>query len=427
MIALWCLLVFLGLIFVGMPIFFAMAISGLFGFFVIDGPDMLLTNLALETYSSLDSFILVSVPLYVFAGCLLEVTGLSRRLFDFAEMVFAKSKGGLGVATVFACAIFAAVSGSSVATAATIGLIALPIMADRGYRSEETGALVAAGGTLGILVPPSIPLIIFGLMTEQSIGALFVAGAVPGLLLAFAMAAYTSITSSVQKSDRIYTMKEKMSIFRKSVGILLLPVFVFFGIYTGIATPTEIAALAVAYIVMLGAFTSTLNPQNMVQATMTAMRSSVMIFVLVAFGGIVTKLFTLSGVPQTMVSMISLSGFPPFVIFTLIIVLYLILGMFLEALSMMVITVPMLFPVALALGIPPLAFAIIVVLAVETAQITPPVGINLLSVAKIGNISFPDMAKSVLPYVALLIIFMYLIYFVPQIATWLPSTMKYGD
>lgn len=426
MIAVAVLLLFLLSIAVGMPVFIAMGASALVGNFAANGTEMLLTNMALDAYTSMDSFVLISIPMYVFAGCLLEATGLSRKLFDFAGMVCSGLRGGLGVATVIACSIFAAISGSSVATAATIGLVAMPIMANHGYSRASSGALIAAGGTLGILIPPSIPLIIFGLMTDQSIGALFVAGVVPGLALAALMAIYTLVTSKVPASDVAYTWRDRLQIARGASLVLGLPVLVFVGIYTGLATATEVAALAVFYILAVGVATRTLTLKKLVPATMATLRSTVMIFVLVAFGSIMTAVFTTSGVPQAMVAAMQASALSPLLVFTLMVLLYLVLGMFLEALSMMVVTVPLLYPLAVALGIPPLAFGILVVLAVEAAQITPPVGINLFTVAKIGEVPFGQMSRAIVPYVGLLIVMMYLVYFFPQIATWLPSTMNYG-
>lgn len=426
MIAIAVLLLFLVFIAAGMPVFIAMGISALVGNFTLNGSEMLLTNTALEAYSSINSFVLISVPMYVFAGALLEATGLSRKLFDFAGMICSGMRGGLGVATVIACSIFAAISGSSVATAATIGLVALPVMANHGYSKSSSGALVAAGGTLGILIPPSIPLIIFGLMTDQSIGALFVAGVVPGVVLALLMALYTALTSNVAKSDITYTWPQRVRIVREAFFVLSLPVLVFIGIYTGLATASEVAALAVFYILAVGLATRTLDLRKLSQASLGTLRSTAMIFVLIAFGAMMTSLFTTAGVPQAMVSTIGKSGLPPLLIFTLMVVLYIILGMFLEALSMMVVTVPILYPVATALGMPPLAFGIFVVLAVETAQITPPVGINLFTIAKIGDVPFGEMSRAIVPYVALLLLMMYVVYFAPGIATWLPSTMNYG-
>jgi C4-dicarboxylate transporter DctM subunit len=263
-------------------------------------------------------------------------------------------------------------------------------------------------------------------MTDQSIGAVFVAGVVPGLALAALMAIYTMTTSKVPPSTTTYTWAQRWRIVREAAMVLGLPVLVFVGIYTGIATATEVAAIAVFYILVLGMATRTLSFAKLVPATMATLRSTVMIFVLVAFGAIMTALFTTSGVPQALVSAIHSSSLAPLVVFTLMVLLYLVLGMFLEALSMMVVTVPLLYPVATTLGIPPLAFGVFVVLAVEAAQITPPVGINLFTVAKIGEVPFGQMARAIVPYVGLLLAMMYLVYFFPQIATWLPSTMNYG-
>jgi len=426
-IALAVLLLFLAFSAAGMPVFLSMGVASLSGTAAIEGFDMLLTNLALEAYSSIDAFVLVAVPMYVLAGCLLEATGLSRRLFAFAGLVCSSLRGGLGVATVLACAIFAAISGSSVATAATIGFVALPAMAEHGYRREDSGSLVAAGGTLGILIPPSIPLIIYGLMTDQSIGALFVAGILPGVTLAVVIALYVATTSAVKRAAARHDWSERTRITREALLILVLPLLVFVGIYSGVATATEVAALAVVYTLLVGLGTRTLTLAKIRDATLSALKSSVMIFALVAFGAAMTKLFTVSGVPQALVAGIQGTGLPPLAVFTLIVLTYLILGMFLEALSMMVVTVPILYPVAVALGVPPIAFGIIVVLAVEAAQITPPVGINLFTISKIGNVPFGPMSRAIVPYVGLLVMMMYATYFAPQIATWLPSTMDYGN
>lgn len=426
MIAGGILLLFLVLMVAGMPVFLSMGIAALAGTLALSGPDMLLTNFALGAYSQLDAFTLLAIPLYLLAGTLLEATGLSRKLFDFADMLCSGVRGGLGVATVIACSIFAAISGSSVATAATIGLVALPIMSAHGYEKHVSGALVAAGGTLGILIPPSIPLIIFGVMTNESIGALFMAGVVPGILLALVMAVYTSVTCKIARTPVRRTMAQKFALAREALSVLVLPVLVFAGIYTGIATVTEIAAMAVLYVLVLGVATRTLTRQGLASATLSALNANVMIFVLVAFGGIMGEMLNNSGVPQTLLAAIKDLGLPPLGVFSLIVIVYLILGMFLEALSMMIITIPVLYPIATAIGIPPLAFGIVVVLAIEAGQITPPVGINLFTIAKIGDVPFVPLLRAIIPYVVMLVVAMYVMYFVPQLATWLPSTMNYG-
>jgi len=420
------LAVFLGLIIIGMPVFMAMGIGALLGNLMLSGTDRLFENLATGAYNALNSFVLLAVPLYILAGTLLEATGLSNRLFTFAATWVSGLRGGLGVATVIACSIFAAISGSSVATAATIGLVALPALTSHGYPTHRSGALIAAGGTLGILIPPSIGLLLYGLLTDQSVGALFVAGVLPGLLLAFLMAAYTSVATPRESAGDPVTWADRLRAVREAGPILALPVIIFAGIYTGIATPTEVAAVAVLYIALVGLAHGRLGWAEVLKAGKSAVSGSVMIFMLVAFGSLLTQFFTLTGVPQALTQAIAGSGLGHFAIITMMVVFYLILGMFLEALSMMLVTVPILFPVAQSLGIHPLAFGIFVVLAVEVAQITPPVGINLFTVAGIGRIPFDRLSRSVVPYVLIMVVMMYLVLYAQGLSTWLPATMSYG-
>ena len=420
------LLTFIGLIAFGMPVFIAMGIGATLGSFMIGGSDKLFENIALGTYDSLHSFVLIAVPLYILAGTLLEATGLSNRLFTFASSWVGSLRGGLGVGTVLACTIFAAISGSSVATAATIGLVALPALTGRGYAPERAGALIAAGGTLGILIPPSIGLLLYGALTDQSVGALFVAGVVPGIVLAILMALYTSATTPREFSSSPVPWTERIRTLRAAGPVLALPVIIFVGIYTGLATPTEIAAVAVFYILIVGFLYRRLGVSELAYAGSRALSGSVMIFMLVAFGSLLTQFFTESRVPQELTTVIATSGLNHFMIVTLVILFYLVLGMFLEALSMMLVTVPIFFPLSQQLGIDPLAFGIFVVLAVEVAQITPPVGINLFTVAGIGKIRFDSLSRSIIPYVIILVLMMYIVVYAQGLATWLPATMNYG-
>lgn len=406
------------------PVFVAMGMSALLGGYLLGDPGIL-QNAALGAYSALNSFVLLAVPLYVLAGTLMQQTGLSHRLFTFAAALVSGIRGGLGVSTVIACAIFAAISGSSVATAATIGLVALPVLTAKDYTRSRAGALIAGGGTLGILIPPSIGLLLYGALTEQSIGALFVAGLIPGMVLAMAMAVYTVVVNPGATDVGQFTAKDRLKAALDAGPILLLPILIFVGIYTGAATATEVAALAVVYTVFLGLISRTLKWPQFVEAGLSAMRASVMILMLVAFGALMTHFLTVTRIPQGLTELIADSGLGFFGTITLMVLFYVILGMFLEALSMMLITIPILYPVALAIGIDPLAFGVFVVLAIEVAQITPPVGINLFTVAKIGEIPFERLAKSVLPYVLIMLAMMYTVAYWQELATWLPQTMEY--
>ncbi len=418
------ILLFLVMVVMGFPIFIAMAVAGLAGGLLLGEANGLLQNAALGLYQSFSTFELVAVPLYILVGTLMERSQLSAKLFDFARVWFSHLRGGLGVATIVACGLFAAISGSSVATAATIGIVALPLLTERGYQPAFSGAMIAAGGTLGILIPPSIAMIVFGVITEQSIGALFIAGVLPGVLLATAFAVYVSIRSKKEMAVERPSLRERLAATRAAAGALILPLFILGAIYSGLATPTEVAALAVAYVVVLGLGTRQLSLRGLGEASLLAARTSVMIFLLVGCGRILTEFFTLSQVPQMAVSLISGPGLPDFLIVTLIILVMLVLGMFLESLSMILVTVPILFPVMQALGFDPLAFGIFMVLAVEAALITPPVGINLFMLCSIGKISIVGISRQALVYLGLMVVLMYLVLFVPEIATWLPATMK---
>ena len=423
MLSLAILMLFLALVAAGVPVFAAMGLSAFAGTLALGYSDSPILDMALTVSQTFGNFVLVAVPLYILVGTLMEESGLSEKLFAFARSWLGMLKGGLGVATVAACAIFAAISGSSVATAATIGLVSFPALTRRGYAPEFSGALIAAGGTLGILIPPSIPMILYGVLTEQSISALFMAGAVPGVVLAVIMAVYSMLFSRVDREAAAIPWAEKLRTSREAVWALLLPVAILVSIYTGLATPTEVAAIAVVYVLAVGVATSALGWSGIRRATMRAGRTTVMIFLLVGFGRALTEFFTLTGLPQAAVGIVTQLGLSPLAVVSLMVLLYLILGMVLEALSMMLVTVPILYPIAMAVGLDPLAFGVFVVLAIEAAQITPPVGINLYTIAAIGKVHLGRLSLQVIPYVLMLVLMMYVVAFLPALATWLPGSM----
>jgi C4-dicarboxylate transporter DctM subunit len=424
MLALGILLFFFALVLAGMPIFAAMGIAALSGIMLMGETDTPLLNIGLTVYQTLGNFLLIAVPLYIYAGTLMEVAGLNEKLFKFARVWVGRVSGGLGVATVVACAIFAAICGSSVATAVTIGLVAYPALVKGGYTPQFSGALIAAGGTLGILIPPSIAMIIFGVLTEQSIAQLFVAGALPGVVLAALMSIYTMLFSKVAADPEPVSWRERMAVTREAVWVLLLPVGVLVSIYSGLATPTEVAALAVVYVIAVGLGTRTLSRAHFIDATLKATRTSVRIFMMVAFGQALTEFFTLTGLPQLVVDLVTGAGFGFVVVVTLMVLIYILLGTFLEATSMLLVSVPIMFPLAKSIGMDPLAFGVFVVLAVEVAQIHPPFGINLYALSGIGKVHIGRMSISVIPYVLMMIVMMFAVAFFPAIATWLPGTMK---
>ncbi|TDR90363.1 TRAP transporter large permease [Enterovirga rhinocerotis] len=425
-IALGVIGLFLLALAIGVPVYSAMGLCAALGIYLVEGGVGLPNKMAVTIYGSLDSFVLLAIPLYILAGTLLQETGQSTKLFNFAASLVSRLRGGLGVATILACALFSAVCGSSIATAATIGLVAVPALAANGYPSARAGGLIAAGGTLGILIPPSIALLIYGVLTDQSIGALFVAGVVPGIMLVAIMALYTIASNPKDPHQRHYTVGEVGRAALDALPVLLLPVLIFVGLYTGIATATEVAAIAVVYIVTVGLAMRTLDLRKIWRAGLSAAHSSVMIFMLIAFGALMSYFFTITGVPHRLTAAIAESGLGFFGVVSLMVIFYVVLGTFLEELSMMLITIPILYPVAMQAGIDPLAFGIFVVLAIQVAQISPPVGLVLFAIAKIGSIPFDKLSRAIVPYCVLMILMMYAVCYWQGIATWLPRTMDYS-
>ncbi len=416
--------VFAVLVIIGMPVFLCMAAAGTVGLVLLRGADAL-ADVPYFVYLAEGNYLLVAVPLFVLTGTLMHEIGASKHLFDFARDLVGRVPHALGFAVLGSCAIFAAISGSSVATAATIGLVALPALKDAGYAPGDRGAVVAAGGTLGVLIPPSIVMILIGVLTDQSIGRLFIAGILPGIALTLAFAAALAIFVRPAIVGDPVAMKEKLASTRRAFFTLLLPLVIIASIYTGVATATEAAGLAVVFVVLLGLLVyRNLSPRLVLRAVTSALATSTMILMLIAFGDLMTQALTLARVPQTLSTAITEADLAPFVVFTIIIAAYVVLGMVLEATSMVIVTVPILFPVALAIGMDPIAFAVIVVLAMEMGQITPPVGINLFVVSGVGGIRFQDMVRRIPPYFLALLVMCYIVYFFPGLATWLPTTWQ---
>lgn len=423
MSALLVLVGFLIMVVLGFPVFAAMGLSAIAGMFIIGEGAGLALSAGFTVSQSMSSFVLVAIPLYILVGSLMEQAGFSERLFSFARTWVGRLPGGLGVATVGACALFAAISGSSVATVATIGVVAFPALKANGYSAGFSGALIASGGTLGILIPPSIVMILYGMISEQSIGKLFMAGIIPGLLLSVCMAIYTMLTSRGTATGRQYTWREKADSTLKTLPVLMLPALVLGFIYSGFATPTEAAALAVAYVLILGLITRRLKLSNLIAASRSAMLTTAMIFMLVAFGRMMTEFFALSGLPEQTVSLVTHFGLNKFSVVVMMVLVLLSLGTILEAMSMMLIAVPILFPITQQVGIDPIAFGVFVVLAIEAAQITPPIGINLFTIASVGKVDIRSISLHILPYLGMIVALMFLVLYWEGLATWLPSTM----
>ncbi|MBG6145579.1 C4-dicarboxylate transporter DctM subunit [Labrenzia sp. EL_142] len=374
--------------------------------------------------STLDGFILLAVPLFLLMSNILLKGGVGKDLFAAVHAWVGHWPGGLAVATILSCAIFAAISGSSVATAATIGTVAIPEMISRGYERRFVYGLLAAGGTLGILIPPSIPMIVYGFVTEQSVIALFLAGIGPGILLVVLFIAFAMIHArwfGGYRSEPAASVDERLRSSLRALPSVVLAVFVIGVIYSGIATPTEAAAIGFAVaLVITGVVLRSLSWQGLKEAAYDSMVTTVAILLIVAGAKVFGKAITLYRLPQEISMFIGQNIDTPLAFILVVSVVLLIMGLVFEALSMVLIMTPVLLPAAMALGFDPIWFGVYMVVMVECALITPPVGLNLYVIQSVAKSSLSDVSRGVLPFLALMLLSVAILYIWPDLALYIP-------
>ena len=416
----------LALLFIGLPVAFSLGLTGMAGFAVMMGPQAL-AQIPIIAYKTLDDFVLSSIPLYILLSQILLSGKVGNDLYEVAGKWVRHLPAGLGVATVLACAAFAAISGSSVATAVTIGMVAIPEMVSRGYPKELVLGLVAGGGTLGILIPPSIPMILFGAITGDSVGALFMAGVLPGFLLTGLFILYVILfVSKKVPAQPPASWEERLSALRHSSWGLFLPVLIICGIYTGIFTPTEAAAVGVIYSLFITFFVyRTLCMRDLASVLVETAKSNAMVLAIVVGAMLYGFVLTIMQIPQHLTELVTNLDVNRWVIFLAINVLLLFLGCILESISIILITVPLLYPLILKLGFDPIWFAVILVINLELALITPPVGMNLFVIQGISpGTNMTQILRGVLPFALLMVLTLIIVAWQPWLATWLPDYLK---
>jgi C4-dicarboxylate transporter DctM subunit len=349
---------------------------------------------------------------------------VARDLYAAVQSWVGHWPGGLAVATVVSCAIFAAISGSSVATAATVGTAAIPEMSRRGYDRSFVLGLLAAGGTLGILIPPSIPMIVYGVITEESIIDLFLAGIGPGLMLAGAFIVFSVIYARFGGAYRPMaraSLAERLQATRRALPTLALAAIIILGLYLGVFTPTEAAGIGFALALLLTAvLLRSLTWEGFKEAAIDAMRTTVTIFLIMAGAKIFGKAITLYRIPQDISFLISSNITEPWVFILIVCIVLLLMGFFLEALSMMLIMMPVLQPSLMPLGIDAIWFGIVFVIMVECALITPPVGLNLFVIQAVGKAEIGEVVAGVWPFILIMLAAVLAIYWLPDIALYIP-------
>lgn len=421
-------LIMLGLMFSGLHVGIAMLFTGIIGAMVYFGPAVLI-SFGTSLWSVMNDFLLTTIPLFVLLGELLLRSGITRNMYNSLSDWLNRLPGGLLHTNIGACSLFAAVSGSSVATAATIGTVALEEFERRSYSESLVLGTIAAGATLGILIPPSVNLIIYGALTNTSIGQLFAAGILPGILLTLTFMAIIAILALIKPSiaepapstpplrDRLVRLKHLLP----PLGIFVV---VMGAIYGGWATPTEAAAIGVVLAFALALSNRVFTLKMLHEAFISTTRTTAMLLFIITSAFFLNFIVGILGVPQAMTSYVTQLGLGPTEMIWLLVLFYLVLGCFLETLSMMVGTIPVVMPIILLLGIDPVWFGIFLVIMMELALITPPVGMNLYVVQGVrGKGRLSDVYLGITPFVVAMLMFVSLIVTFPQIVTVIPELL----
>ena len=422
-------LLMLALMFLGMPIGFAMAFAGILGMFITSGGAVVAGFLTYFPFDFSSEYTFTVIPMFILMGQLAFDVGFTRELFAFTRAWFGRLPGGLALGVIAGCTIFAACSGSSVATAAAMGKISIPEMTRAGYDKRIAAGSVASGGTLGIMIPPSIFLALYGVMTGTSIGKLLIAGILPGLVSAFMFMGSVMIRASINPSLAPVipemTWKERTSSIKGIWGILGIATTVLGTIYAGLCTPTEAAAIGVLGVIFLGTLSRRLKLKTLGTALMESTYSTATIFVIGLGAMMINPLFILSDLPQVVSNLVTSWGLHPMLVLFMVAAIYLILGMFIDALSLMLITLPVIFPTIVALGFDPIWFGVIMVKFIELALITPPVGMNLYIIKAIApDFSMEDIFRGVFWFVIADICTLTILILFPSIALLLPGLMN---
>jgi tripartite ATP-independent transporter DctM subunit len=419
----------IGLLILGVPIAIAMAVTGAVGLWILEGPGPALAHTLLIPWDEGRSFVLVTIPLFVLMGQLVFQTGLASDLYAGIRSWIARVPGGMAITSVVACGAFGAVTGSSIATVATMGAIVMPEMRRFKYHPRLATGSLAASGTLGILIPPSLIFIFYGVMTETSIGALFIAGIIPGILTAAMFSAIILlrclITPSLGPPGPTATWAERWQATSGLLPILGLFFLVIGGIYGGVFTPTEAAGVGCTGVLLTAALRSRLTKEAMAKALEETALITAMIFAIIVGGYLVARFLAITGITENMVALLVGLDLGRVAFLVLLVGLYLVLGAMVDVFGMLVLTIPFVMPVVGELGIDPIWFGVFAVMMAELALVTPPIGANVFVMRRTApEVPMGDIFMGVLPFVVGQLLIIGLIIAFPEIALWLPNRMQ---
>lgn len=412
-------------LFVGNWVFVALGLTGVIGLFLMNPAQ--LNMVPTMVWGTLNSPTLSAAPLFVFMGEIILRSGLSAQTYQGLSRLVGFLPGGLLHTNVVGCAAFAAISGSSVATAATIGTVAVPDQKARGYDESLLLGSIAASGTLGILIPPSINMIIYGAWVETSIGRLFAGGVVPGIIMALLFSLYIAIRVSVTRSlaPRLnVTWSDVLPSFKYLAPIGILMVFIFYAIFSGVMTPTETAGVGAAAALLIAAVMRRFSWRLVYESAISALGVSCMILLIIGGASVAAYAMTISGVPVRMVEWVAASGFSALQVLLILYVLYLALGCVMDGISMMLVTLPFVLPILLAMQIDLVWFGVVLIILTEMGMLTPPLGVNLYVVLGIDrSAGFEQVVKAVLPFLVLQGLVVVLVTAYPEVVLFLPDLL----
>lgn len=417
------LLLFL-LMFIGVPIAASLGLAGSITIMLFS-PDSV-RSLAIKLFETSEHYTLLAIPFFLLSGAFMTTGGVAKRLIDFANACVGHIRGGLAIGAVLACMLFAALSGSSPATVAAVGSIAIAGMVRSGYPQAFGAGIVCNAGTLGILIPPSIVMVVYAAATEQSVGKLFMAGVIPGVLLGVALMLAIYIVARIKKLPALprATLREWLSAARKAIWGLLLMVIILGGIYTGMFTPTEAAAVAAVYAAFVAIFVyKDMRLRETPRVLLESGKLTIMLMFIIANAMLFAHVLTTEQIPQQITAWVVELGLQPWQFLLVVNIVLLLAGAFMEPSAIILILAPILFPIAVQLGIDPIHLGIIMVVNMEIGLITPPVGLNLFVTSAVTGMPLTSVIRAAWPWLMLLLSFLLIITYIPAVSLGLPALL----
>lgn len=415
------------LLVIGLPVALSLLVSGAIGLYLVGGLDSLVGMLGTTPLDSIQGYELATIPMFILMANFIIASGISDDMFNAARTWMGRTPGGLAHATAITGALFGAISGSSTAAAATLSSTSIPGMLKQGYSPKLATGVAAISGTLAMLIPPSVAMILYALLADLSVGKMLIAGIIPGIVVTFTIMA-TVLFLVWRNPDHApaaqqYTIAEKVASLRSAWTFLVLFVMVTVTIYTGIATPTEASAFGA-----LGSFLLALRRRPPLGVFLEALRATAVTSCMIAFiiiGALIFGYFlTFTQITQSLVSALSNSSIPPWIIMLLVLLMYLILGCFMDMVAMLILTIPVVYPLMTALGYDPMWLAVVTIVMGEIGMVTPPLGLNVFVISKYTNMPVAEVFKGTFPHVIAHLIAVALLILFPSLVTWLPNTMQ---